>query len=76
MTLISQNLSEFELHLRAVLNLPIPQLTTAPAAAIRVILADRELKTVAYEGLEQALREAGTQVLIFGKPDEIGRAHV
>jgi phosphoribosylglycinamide formyltransferase 2 len=68
-TLISQNLSEFELHLRAVLNLPIPQLETAPAAASRVILADRDLKTVAYEGLEQALREAGTQVLLFGKPD-------
>jgi len=68
-TLISQNLSEFELHLRAVLNLPIPQLETAPAAASRVILADRDLKTVAYEGLEHALREAGTQVLLFGKPD-------
>ncbi len=68
-TLISQNLSEFELHLRAVLNLPIPQLETAPAAASRVILADRDLKTVAYEGLEQALRESGTQVLLFGKPD-------
>jgi phosphoribosylglycinamide formyltransferase 2 len=66
-TLISQNLSEFELHLRAVLNLPIPQLEAAPAAASRVILADRELKSVAYEGLEQALREAGTQVLLFGK---------
>jgi phosphoribosylglycinamide formyltransferase 2 len=68
-TLISQNLSEFELHLRAVLNLPIPQLETAAAAASRVILADRDLQTVTYEGLEQALSEAGTQVLLFGKPN-------
>ena len=42
-TLISQNLSEFELHLRAVLNLPIPQLRTAEAAASRVILAEQTL---------------------------------
>ena len=43
-TLISQNMSEFELHLRAVLNLPIPALRTADAAASRVILADQALE--------------------------------
>jgi phosphoribosylglycinamide formyltransferase 2 len=67
-TLISQNLSEFELHLRAVLNLPIPKLRTADAAASRVILAEQALQSVSYEGVEDALAEPDTQVLLFGKP--------
>ena len=68
-TLISQNLSEFELHIRAVLGLPIPAIRTAPAAASRVILADESMPSVTYTGLEQALKEADTQVLLFGKPN-------
>ena len=67
-TLISQNLSEFELHLRAVLGLPIPAITTADAAASRVILAQTNMDSVAFEGIEQALMEADTQLLLFGKP--------
>ncbi|MED5320688.1 MAG: formate-dependent phosphoribosylglycinamide formyltransferase [Cyanobacteriota bacterium] len=67
-TLISQNLSEFELHLRAVLGLPIPAITAADAAASRVILAQTNMDSVAFEGVEQALTEADTQVLLFGKP--------
>ena len=67
-TLISQNLSEFELHLRAVLGLPIPTITAADAAASRVILAQTNMDSVAFEGVEQALTEADTQVLLFGKP--------
>ncbi len=67
-TLISQNMSEFELHLRAVLDLPIPEITTTKAAASRVILADRQLEGVTYEGVADALKEAETQVLLFGKP--------
>lgn len=68
-TLISQNLSEFELHLRAVLDLPIPAITNADAAASRVILANEQLNSVTYDGLEAALREPDTQVLLFGKPN-------
>ena len=68
-TLISQNLNEFELHLRAVLNLPIPRLRTANAAASRVILAEAELTSVVFAGVEEALQEPDTQVLLFGKPD-------
>jgi len=68
-TLISQNLSEFELHLRAVLGLPIPAITAAQAAASRVILADQDMPSVGYTGLDQALSEADTQVLLFGKPN-------
>ena len=67
-TLISQNLSEFELHLRAVLGLPIPEITSADAAASRVILAETHLDSVAFDGIEQALTEANTQLLLFGKP--------
>ena len=68
-TLISQNMSEFELHLRAVLNRPIPALRTADAAASRVILADQALESVSYDGIPEALQEDDTQVLLFGKPD-------
>ena len=68
-TLISQDLSEFELHLRAVLGLPIPSFNTAKAAASRVILADRSMNSVEYDGVEQALATPDTRVLLFGKPD-------
>ena len=68
-TLISQDLSEFELHLRAVLGLPIPSFSTAKAAASRVILADRSVNSVEYDGVEQALATPDTRVLLFGKPD-------
>ena len=67
-TLISQNLSEFELHLRAVLELPIPEITTRRASASRVILADKQMDAVSYGGVGEALNEAETQVLLFGKP--------
>jgi len=68
-TLISQNLSEFELHIRAVLGLPIPAIATASASASRVILANESMPSVTYTGLEKALKEADTQVLLFGKPN-------
>ena len=68
-TLISQNLSEFELHIRAVLGLPIPEIAMASASASRVILADESMPSVTYTGLEKALKEADTQVLLFGKPN-------
>ena len=67
-TLISQNLSEFELHLRAVLGLPIPSITTAEAAASRVILAKDKMDAVSYSGVDTALTEPNTQLLLFGKP--------
>jgi len=72
-TLISQNLSEFDLHARAVMGLPIPHIAlTAPAAASAVILADRESERFRYEGVAEALalgREgAEVDVRIFGKP--------
>lgn len=68
-TLMGQNLNEFELHLRAVLGLPIPAIRSSDAAASRVILADGALDAVAYTGVAEALAEPGTQVLLFGKPN-------
>ncbi|MBM5800304.1 MAG: formate-dependent phosphoribosylglycinamide formyltransferase [Cyanobacteria bacterium K_DeepCast_35m_m2_023] len=68
-TLMGQNLSEFELHLRAVLGLPIPAITSLGAAASRVILAPETAAELRYEGLDEALAQPDTQVLLFGKPD-------
>ena len=68
-TLAGQNLSEFELHLRAVLGLPIPAIHSCGPAASRVILASQALERVAYTGVAEALAEEHTQVLLFGKPD-------
>jgi phosphoribosylglycinamide formyltransferase 2 len=68
-TLLGQNLSEFELHLRAVLGLPIPAIRSTGPAASRVILAGETLDAVGYAGVAEALAEPETQVLLFGKPD-------
>jgi len=68
-TLVGQNLSEFELHLRAVLGLPIPTIRSLGAAASRVILAESTGAPVSYEGVGRALSEADTEVLLFGKPE-------
>jgi phosphoribosylglycinamide formyltransferase 2 len=68
-TLAGQNLSEFELHLRAVLGLPIPAIRSLGPAASRVILAPEAAASVTYGGVAQALAIPETQVLLFGKPD-------
>lgn len=66
-TLISQNLSEFDLHARAILGLPIPNPIRARPAASAVILADRDSETVSYAGLAEAMA-GGADIRIFGKP--------
>jgi phosphoribosylglycinamide formyltransferase 2 len=66
-TLISQNLSEFDLHARAILGLPIP-LIQAHEGASAVVLADREGKNPNFSGVSDALQEPGVDVRIFGKP--------
>lgn len=67
-TLASQNLSEFDLHLRAILGLPIPEITYFGPSASAVILADRESHRFEFKGLESALRVKNSEVRIFGKP--------
>jgi phosphoribosylglycinamide formyltransferase 2 len=69
-TLISQNLSEFDLHARAILGLPIPEVVLHGASASAVILADRDSDSFACEGLAEALATPGAQMdlRIFAKP--------
>lgn len=68
-TMISQDLSEFDLHVRAVLGLPIPAIRYEKAAASAVILADAPSAVApAYPGLDRALSLPGVAVRIFGKP--------
>ena len=66
-TLISQNLSEFDLHARAILGLPIPQIDCTEGASA-VVLATQDGKDPQYSGIETALSEPGVDVRIFGKP--------
>jgi phosphoribosylglycinamide formyltransferase 2 len=67
-TLISQDLSEFDLHARAILGLPVPESIAARPAASAVILADRDSDNFAFEGIGDALAIGDTDVRIFGKP--------
>ncbi|WPZ04129.1 formate-dependent phosphoribosylglycinamide formyltransferase [Blastomonas marina] len=66
-TLVSQNLSEFDLHARAIMGLPVPEHIRARPAASAVILADRESEHVSYAGLAEAMAD-GADIRIFGKP--------
>jgi phosphoribosylglycinamide formyltransferase 2 len=67
-TLVSQNLSEFDLHARAVLGLPIPTIEIYGPSASHVVLADRQSQRVTYDGVEEAMRTPGVDVRVFGKP--------
>jgi phosphoribosylglycinamide formyltransferase 2 len=68
-TLISQNLNEFELHLRAVLGLPIPKIEQLGASASAVILAKDHSDFISFEGVADALSEPDVDIRLFGKPD-------
>ncbi len=67
-TLVSQNLTEFDLHARAVLGLPIPASLQARPSASAVILAERVSNALSYDGLAEALAEPGTDLRVFAKP--------
>lgn len=70
----TQNLSEFELHCRAVLGLPIPEITQERQGASAVILSDIETNSPDYVGMEDACAEPRTYLRIFGKPEaHVGR---
>ncbi|MUL37925.1 formate-dependent phosphoribosylglycinamide formyltransferase [Gloeocapsopsis dulcis] len=68
-TLISQNLNEFELHLRAILGLPIPQIELLAPSASAVILANEYTDKISYVGVADALAEKDVDLRLFGKPD-------
>ncbi|MBH8551930.1 formate-dependent phosphoribosylglycinamide formyltransferase [Nostocaceae cyanobacterium CENA357] len=67
-TLISQNLNEFELHLRAILGLPIPHIELLKASASAVILASEKSDSIAFTGVADALSEKDVDIRLFGKP--------
>ena len=68
-TIVSQSLTEFELHVRAILGLPVPPVESRGYAASHVILAEEQAAEVGFEGVEQALAIPGTKLRLFGKPD-------
>lgn len=72
-TLISQDLSEFALHARAILGLPIPNITTHRASASSVLLVEGQSQQVSYSNLAEALAQEDTQLRLFGKPDVDGK---
>ncbi|MGN0234669.1 MAG: formate-dependent phosphoribosylglycinamide formyltransferase [Bacteroidaceae bacterium] len=70
----TQNLTEFELHCRAVLGLPIPEITLERQGASAVILSDVETESPEYDGMQQVCTASRTYLRIFGKPvAHIGR---
>jgi phosphoribosylglycinamide formyltransferase 2 len=72
-TMISQDLSQFALHARAILGLPIPNIRQHGPAASSVILVSASSTQVSYGNLELALQESDTQLRLFGKPDVVGQ---
>lgn len=72
-TLISQDLSEFALHTRAILGLPIANITQHGPSASAVILAEGQSHDIRFEGVAQALEAPNTQVRLFGKPEIDGK---
>jgi len=72
-TLVSQDLSEFALHARAILGLPIPEIKQFGPAASSVILVEGHSAHVSFSNFDQALREPDTQLRLFGKPEVQGK---
>lgn len=68
-TLISQTLNEFELHLRAILGLPIPEIKVLSPAASAVILASKHSTKIAFANVAEALNIPDVVIRLFGKPD-------
>jgi len=72
-TLVSQSLSQFALHVRAILGLPIPSIRQWGPAASCAILGEGDSERISYAGVDQALAEPDTELRLFGKPEVHGR---
>ena len=72
-TLISQDLSEFALHTRAILNLPIPNIVQHGSSASHVIKPEAQSDNVSFSNLRVALQQENTQIRLFGKPNINGK---
>ncbi len=71
-TMASQLQSEFDLHAKAILGLPVNVALTSPAASA-VIYGGLDTTAISFEGVEQALRIAGTDIRLFGKPESFAK---
>jgi phosphoribosylglycinamide formyltransferase 2 len=72
-TMISQDLSQFALHARAILGLPIPSIGQFGPSASSVLLVEGESEKVSFGNLDQALSQPDTQLRLFGKPQVSGQ---
>lgn len=68
-TMISQDLSEFGLHARALLGLPVPEIKFYGPSASRAIVVEGDTDRIEFDNLEEVLAEPGVQIRIFGKPE-------
>lgn len=68
-TMISQDLSEFALHARALLGLPVPEIRFFGPSASRAVVVEGETKCIEMRNIDAVLQEPGTQMRIFGKPE-------
>lgn len=68
-TMISQDLSEFALHARALMGLPVPGIRFYGPSASRAIVVEGDTDRVVFENVDKALEQPGTQIRIFGKPE-------
>jgi phosphoribosylglycinamide formyltransferase 2 len=68
-TMVSQNMSEFELHVRAILGLPVPEIELLSPGASHVVLATEHSDNVGISGVAEALSVPRSKVRVFGKPD-------
>ncbi|APA83920.1 formate-dependent phosphoribosylglycinamide formyltransferase [Francisella tularensis] len=72
-TLISQNINEFELHLRAIVGLPIPDIQTLQPSASAAILLEGDTANASICGIDKALADANVDIRIFGKKEIHGK---
>ncbi len=75
-TLISQDLSEFALHVRAILGLPVPHIRQLGPSASVALLAEGRSRDLRFGGLDRALAEPDTALRLFGKPEVDGKRRV
>ena len=68
-TMISQDLSEFALHARALMGLPVPGIRFYGPSASRAIVVEGDTDRIEFENVDKALEDEGTQIRIFGKPE-------
>lgn len=71
-TMISQDLSEFAIHARAVLGLPVPEIRFYGPSASRAVVVEGDSDKVVFGNVDKALSVPGTQMRIFGKPEVCG----